>query len=348
MSEALAVVRVGCCSPIGLDSRQTAASIRAGITRKRETFVLDHELEPVVMGHLANAYLPPIAAGLRKCVRASPLEPRMLRLATRAIQEALSNEFAGAELPLYLATPRPLPDYAFLSEQFIPMLAVQAERRFALGSSRAFADGRSGMFTAIAAARDELLVPGHAEFVLVGGVDSHLDHERIAALELAGRLRTAGPQDAFTPGEAAAFFVLASAATCRRRGITPVAWITALALEEPLEPRRVTLAAACSAVLDQPRGEGQLIRLVMAGLNGESSSANAWGVAFVRNREHFAEPLRIEHPAEYVGDCGAALAPLMLGTATRFMQAGIAPGPTLIWACADAGRCGALLLYPGS
>ena len=91
---------------------------------------------------------------------------------------------------------------------------------------------------------------------------------------------------------------------------------------------------------------------MLAGLNGESSSANAWGVAFVRNREYFIQPpgsapLRIEHPAEYVGDCGAALAPLMLAAATRFMQAGVAAGPTLVWACADAGRCGALLLYPG-
>ncbi|PRQ09206.1 beta-ketoacyl synthase N-terminal-like domain-containing protein [Enhygromyxa salina] len=347
MTEALAVVRVGVCSPIGLDTRQTAASIRAGITRKRETWVLDGELEPVVMGHLDDTHLPPIAPSLRKCVRASPLEPRLLRLATRAIQEALSHEFTKVELPLYLATPRPLPGYAFLSEQFIPMLGVQTERRLTSSASRMFADGRAGMFTAIAAARDQLLIPGHAEFVLVGGVDSHLDHERIAALERDGRLRTSGPQDAFTPGEAAACLVLATAATCRRRGLTPLAWITALALAEPCEPRRTTLATACSAVLDQPRGEGQLVHLVMAGLNGESSSANAWGVAFVRNREHFAEPLWIEHPAEYVGDCGAALAPLMLGTATRFMQAGVATGPTLVWACSDPGRCGALLLYPG-
>ncbi|KIG17553.1 3-oxoacyl-(acyl-carrier-protein) synthase [Enhygromyxa salina] len=345
MTEALAVVRVGVCSPIGLDTRQTAASIRAGITRKRETWVLDGELEPVVMGHLANAYLPPIAQALRKCVRASPLEPRLLRLATRAIHEALSREFANVELPAFLAVPRPLPGYAFLSEQFLPMLAVQTERRLALTSSRLFPDGRAGMFTAITAARDQLLIPGHAEFVLVGGVDSHLDHERIAALERDGRLRTRGPQDAFTPGEAAACFVLATAATCQRRGLTPLAWITAVSLAAPCEPRRTTLATACSRVLDPPRGEGQLVNLVMAGLNGESRSANAWGVAFVRNREHFAEPLRIEHPAEYVGDCGAALAPLMLGVAPRFMQAGIAPGPTLVWACSDPGHCGALLLY---
>jgi 3-oxoacyl-[acyl-carrier-protein] synthase-1 len=347
VSEALAVLRAGVCCPVGLDARETAASIRAGVTRKRESVLLDGRLEPVIMGHLADRYLPPLVPALRKRVRVSPLEPRLLRLGTRPLQEALANEYAAVEAPLYLATPRPLPDYPFLSAQFGAMLGVQAERKLALETSRTFAEGRTGLFAALLAARDELLAPGRAEFVLVGGVDSHLDDERIAELETAGRLRTTGPQDAFTPGEAAAFVVLATAQTCRRHGLAPQAWITAVELLAPTQPPRTTLATACAAVLGR-LGDSDRVRLVMAGLNGESRSARAWGIARLRGRAHLADELRVEHPAEYVGDCGAALAPMMLVTATRYLRAGMAQGPALVWACADTDHAGALLLHPAT
>jgi 3-oxoacyl-[acyl-carrier-protein] synthase-1 len=355
MSQALAVVRIGACCSVGLDAAQTAASLRARISRKRETPLLDGDMQPVVMGHLDNEHLPALAQSLRKHRRASPIEPRMLRLASGPLREVLSAEFSGAVLPLLIATPPPLPDYPFVSDEFVAFLGEQAERRLTLETSRTLPVGHTGMFAAIMAARDELLGPRRAEFVIVGGVDSYLEDERIAALERAGRLRTRGPQDAFTPGEAAGFMVLTTEASCRHRGITPLAWITHLALTGPSDRLDASLAQACASVLDTARGStgsaspdaASPIPLVMAGLGGESHTAKAWGVTHVRNREHFAAPLRVEHPAEFIGDCGAALAPIMMTTAILHMRAGTAPGPALVWACSDSGQAGALLVYPG-
>jgi 3-oxoacyl-[acyl-carrier-protein] synthase-1 len=351
MSQPLAIVRVGACCSVGLDAAQTAASLRARISRKRETQLLDGDMQPVLMGHLDDEHLPPLAQSLRKRRRASPIEPRMLRLAAGPLREVLSAEFSGTMLPLLLATPPPLPDYPFVSDEFVAFLGEQAERKLILESSRTLPDGHTGLFAAILAARDELLGPRRAEFVIVGGVDSYLEDERIAALERAGRLRTRGPQDAFTPGEAAGFMVLTTEASCRHRGITPLAWITQVALAGPSERLDASLSNACATVLDAARGSTPTppppIPLVMAGLGGESHTAKAWGVTHVRNREHFATPLRIEHPAESIGDCGAALAPIMMTTAILHMRAGIAPGPALVWACSDSGQAGALLLYAG-
>lgn len=349
MSQPLAVVRIGACCPVGLDAAQTAASLRARISRKRDTPLLDGNLQPVVMGYLDDEHLPPLAQSLRKRRRASPIEPRMLRLAGGPLREVLSAEFSGAVLPLLIATPPPLSDHPFVSNDFVAFLGEQAERTLVLESSRTLPDGHTGMFAALMAARDQLLGPRRAEFVIVGGVDSYLEDERIAALEHAGRLRTRGPQDAFTPGEAAGFIVLTTEASCRHRGITPLAWITHIALAGPGERLDASLAHACRSVLDAARGPDAAspIPLVMAGLGGESHTARAWGVTHVRNREHFATPLRIEHPAEWIGDCGAALAPIMITTAILHMRAGTAPGPALVWACSDSGQAGALLLYAG-
>lgn len=341
MSEPLAILRVGMCCSVGLDVIQTVSAIRAGVTRKTETRLFDRELEPVVMGHLHEQLLPRLGAWASGWAPSSLLEPRLLRLAGGPLREVLSKQLTGAVVPMFLAVPKPLEAQpSFVSPEFASLLAAQAKVKIDAGASRLIQGGEASFFSAIAAARDELLATGRAKFAIVGAVDSYLDRERIDALQDRGRLRTRGPQDALTPGEAAAFAVLATASVCRRHSLVPLAWITATGLSND------SLASACSTALACPRNEA--IRLVMAGLNGESKSAKQWGVALLRNREHFAEALAIEHPAEHVGDCGAALAPLMLGIAALHLRARVAAGPALLWASSDAGQHGALVLYAGA
>jgi len=86
------------------------------------------------------------------------------------------------------------------------------------------------------------------------------------------------------------------------------------------------------------------IELVMAGFTGESLHAKEWGVAHVRNRRGFAEGLRVEHSAEYMGDAGAALGPLMLGVAVVGMRDGSVRGPAMVWGSSDYEDRGALIV----
>jgi len=343
MSEALAVLRVGMTCPVGLDAPQTTAAIRAGVARKLETSMLDARLAPVILGHLADELLPPLDPSLAARGRLDPLEARMLRLASGPLRELLSKQFSGATLPVHLAAPQGL-----VSERFLPELARQAGVGIEPSASRVFAGGGASLFEAIIAARDQLLIPGRAKFVIVGGVDSYFDADRVEALERDGRLRTSGPQDALTPGEAAAFVLLSTHAVCRRHSLAPLAWITTVGLAMQTEQLLLGegLANAVSATL--AHGSPEPIRSVMAGLNGESKAAREWGVALLRNREHFAEPLRVQPPAELIGDAGAALAPVMLGAATLQLRARKLAGPTLVWARSDAGLRGALLLFAGA
>lgn len=348
MSEALAVLRIGVTSPVGLDGAQTASSIRAGVTRKFESPLLDRQFEPVVLGHLADELLVPLGPWARRVRAIDPLVERMLRLATLPLRELLAKQFEALSLPLYLAAPSPLAGRSWAAEQLLPALAQQAKRKLDLSASRVFAGGGASFFQALAAARDELLLPGRAKFVIVGGLDSYFDLDRVEALEYEGRLRTRGPQDAFTPGEAASFLLLSTHAVCRRLSLAPLAWITSVGLAAKTEQQLAGegLARAVSTALVE--GTRDPIRLVMAGLNGESKPAKEWGVAWLRNRERFAESVRVEHPAEYIGDAGAALAPLMLATATLLLRARMVAGPALVWARSDAGQYGASVLYSGA
>ena len=64
-----------------------------------------------------------------------------------------------------------------------------------------------------------------------------------------------------------------------------------------------------------------------------------WGVARLRNSERFADELRVEPPADCIGDSGAALGAIMLGLAALAIDQGHWPEPRPIWANEDPGLC---------
>jgi 3-oxoacyl-[acyl-carrier-protein] synthase-1 len=217
-------------------------------------------------------------------------------------------------------------------------------------TSRLFPLGHAGLFTAIKEAEAKVIAPGAAEFVVVGGLDSYFDEERLMQLELEQRLLTDGLQDAATPGEGAAFMLLASRNACRRYGLKPLAWISAVGVGmEPghrysVEPLHGNGLSGAVAQTFRERGNGaRPIRLVMAGITGETIHGKEWGIAYLRNRESFAETVRLEHSAEYTGDAGASLAPIMLAVVAQGLDARNLEGPALLWAASDQAERGALV-----
>lgn len=352
----MAILRAGAFCPVGLDVEQTASSILAGLPRKQETLFNSKTGEPIVLGHLPGDVLPPLASALEQ-LRAPPsrLVTRLLRLATPALQEILLAGLPhgiGALPPLLVACPQPPPgEPALVPGAFLGQLAHQAEVRVALEASQIFPLGHAGLFTAVQHAYAKVLAPRLAEFVVVGGVDSYFDAKRLTRLELEHRLLTEGLQDAFTPGEGAAFVLLASRGACLRYGLEPLAWIAAVGTAMEAGHRHAEaphrgdgLAAALHTLLRDLGDRAEPIRLVMAGLNGESFNAKEWGIACVRHRECLADPLRIEHPAEYTGDMGAALAPVMLAVTALELKASNLQGPALVWAASDQAERGALYM----
>lgn len=371
--EPLGIINIGIFSPVGLDAAQTSASIRAGVHGTREHAMVGGLRRPIVMGHMPEDVLPPLIAQVDAPeAELPPLQRRLMQLATPALHEVLAAQVVegatpgrreprypspllppglDALPPLLLAGPEPAPGQEEqITYPFLNRLVLQAGVSVDPSSSRGFETGHAGFFAALRYAQTDVFEAGRAELAVVGGVDSYLDGARIESLHQEGRLRTRGPQDAFTPGEAAAFCLVAPRQVCRRRNLEPIAWIDGVGVaQEPghrysQEPHRGDgLADAIAQVFGPPPSSFPPVSRVMAGLTGERLPAKEWGVAYLRNREHFAEALRIDHSAEYTGNAGAALAPLMLGVATSALRTATA-GPTLVWASSDRGQRGALLV----
>jgi 3-oxoacyl-[acyl-carrier-protein] synthase-1 len=351
------VVALGMVTPVGLCAAQTAASVRAGLGRFAESDFTDRQGEPVVMGRADGADLPALAAALEER-ELSPRHERMIRLGGTALAEAIGSALAEAgggraghrPPPLCLGLPEARPEVSYpVGAELLEMLALQAGCALQLKGSRVFPAGRSAGLVALDHALT-ILDRREASSVVVGAVDSYWDAGLLDALDAEGRLKTSKVSDGFIPGEGAAFVVLAPITSKSGSGKAQIA-----AIGQGHEPGHLYsdapyhgegLAGAIRAVFETapPAVSARRTASVYASLNGESHWAKEWGVSHIRSAERFAEPLRLEHPADCMGDPGAALGLIMLGLATISLRRARAEASALIWCSSDRGQRAAALV----
>ncbi|MFQ5503534.1 MAG: beta-ketoacyl synthase N-terminal-like domain-containing protein [Planctomycetota bacterium] len=336
---------IGMITPVGDCAAQTAASVRAGICRYRESSVYNKRFMPMTLALLPEDILAPphaelLAPGL------TSRQIHMLRLAGAALAEALETLPApGEPPPLFLAGPESREETPAVDESFLNHVATQAGCTLDLQASKVFVTGRAGGIEALSAAMDEL--DRGRKYALVGGVDSCRDLSMLAAWDREDRVLAPGVPDGFVPGEGACFLLLGSPKPTT--GNTPNVLIRSPGIaDEPghrysAEPhtgdgldRAIRLALQANGVAP--------IRTVLCSLNGESLGGREWGVAALRSASSFADPLRVEHPADCLGDIGAAFGPLLVGLAAVGVEGGYIQGPALVWCASDFEKRAALLV----
>lgn len=348
------ILRIGMVSSVGLSSEVTSAAVRAGIDRFQESAVLDRRRTPLAMALVATPDLPPLAPALAETVTTmTARQRRMLRLAGLALQDCVGEAvWPASGVPLLLGVPEGIPgaNLAPVGPRFLEHLVQQAGRPLDVGRSRVFCAGRAAALAALDEALCGLASRRYDE-VLVGGVDSCLDLQWLGALDQQDRLRAYGVHDGFTPGEGAAFLWLARAGTAAQRGAPALAHIDAAATaEEPGHryaediPYRGDGLDASFKRLFARSAPAVLIPTVYAGLNGESFPAKEWGVAYTRHKKRFLTDFTIEHPADCVGDTGAALGAMLAALAAMALHDGHRQGPCLVWCSSDLATRGAALV----
>jgi 3-oxoacyl-[acyl-carrier-protein] synthase I len=349
MRDVAAIVSVGMFTPVGLNARQTVASIRSGITRISEVPIYDQYFEKIMMGHLPDDVLPVLKEDFGTNI--AGLYKRLLQIAAPALREVTSGLHLSQSVPLFLAAPKPQNGFSLEKTPFFENLEGQTKAYIDVKASRLFPMGRAGFFLSLQKAIHECINATFTKYVIVGGVDSYFDMDVLFALEKEGRLLREGVYDGFRPGEGAAMMLLTTLKECRTYGLKPLAYICGVGQGQE-EGHRYSekpylgegLAQAFADLFSGTQDKLARIQTVFAGLNGENFNAKEWGVAYLRNRERFIEDFQIEHPAEFIGDAGAALAPIMTATAAVGLQKGFIKGPALVWASSDEAERGAACL----
>jgi len=361
------VTGVGAVTPVGLFARAACAALRAGIARigEIETAFVDGELMGGVRpvggrvpterfgeesapdewpGHERFGVPPPPSK--ERVVAPGP--ERLVELALPAAREAAAEAGLagrpGLRVGLYLgldSAEDPSPIVAALEHALDlsvdPVVPVRA--------------GRAAALCAAAAALDDLR-GGRAAVALVGGADSLIRGPVLERLADAGIVRSASAPQGIIPGEAAAFFCVETARGALARGARVLCRLLAAAVgQEPTagtrEPNRGEGLTAVVRAAWSGGGGGAAPPFVVCDLNGDRYRAMEWAMASVRTVGRVHGDMEIFHPADCIGDCGAASGALALVWAAVAFAKGYAPAErALVWGASDGAERAALLLAP--
>jgi len=339
---AIVVSGIGMSTPVGRHAVQACASVRAGITRFAEWPYFQVPSEDGAVGLTASFFQPDMLLG-SWCEKA-------YALSHQAIAEALFDarlydlERSPLRVGFFIATPSPerpgVEDEDL--ESFLGdvrdggLIAVTPAYREVIAQ-----DHVGG--TAVIAKAAQALKEQTIDIAVVGGIDSLLEDELLEQLLAEGRLKTPGQPSGLIPGEGAAFAVLERAGDLARRGGKARARLAAVTLgteSTPIGPEHGIHADGLTAVIRQTladSGDPREIRLVINDLNGERWRFLEWATVEVRCLAALPNGWRLEHPADVLGDIGAAFSPSALCIAVRAMARGYAGGKGVLVTAASFG-----------
>ncbi len=343
------VISIGMVTPLGLSSEQTTASVGAGLSSFEETTMLDKDRQPFIMSTLPTETLPQLNGALSKEVDVTHREARMLQLASVALEGA-SIPLKGNKPAMCVGLPEMNTTRPINSELWLQRLHKLFPNSFDLSISQSSASGRSDGLCAVNKGI-ELLQQGKVRFVFTGGVDTYFDPFILGQLDTEGRINSERNMDAFIPGEGACFLLLCTNETALAEGYEIFGTIKGCAVgtepghmysQEPYlgEGLSDTLNLLFDTIAESPKS----IETVFSSMNGENFFAKEWGVAFIRHQNRISHDYRMEHPADCIGDTGAASGPIMIGMALNRMNNKTIQGPVLVYASSDSAQRSACLL----
>ncbi len=322
------IAKTSMLTPLGSDSTTTMAAICAGISAYAASHRLNQHGNPMTMGEVPPAALPELksAPETKPELNMSKIkgrDQRMIRLASKALTELLSELNITSHIPLFLATPESTRHYSHkLTAHFVAQLAYQTNLPLSTTNSKLFAEGRAGGIHALQAATQYIQQGG--AFAVVGGVDSFHDALLLGLLDQDNRVLAQDISDGFAPSEAASFLLLVSEKhKSRFKNANSIINMPATAQEpghrysdEPMMGEGLSHAFKAAA----QTLPNNAIQTVYASFNGESFHTKEFGIAMTRNHAKMHDDVTVEHPGDCLGDIGAAFAPILCALAARNLK----------------------------
>lgn len=292
------ITRTGLITSLGNDSPSTCAAIRCGIDNVRETRFSDS------VGEWINA-------GLVERHDSKRGGRRLLALAAEAISECLTcGPLLNCErVPLILCLPeknRPgrliADDDAFFRD-LQQLLGVEFSR-----SSRVLTHGHVSVATALQHAQRLLAASPDIDHVIVAGADSLISAAALNHFERQNRLMTSQHSDGFIPAEAGAALVIE-----REGGEEHALYCHGVGFATEPSPilsgkpmRAEGLTQAILAALADAGSTMWHMAYRMTDISGEQYHFKEAALALTRSLHQRREEFDVLHPADCVGETGAA------------------------------------------
>lgn len=343
----LYIAGMGMITPVGANTAMTAAAVRAGVSGYTASDYYAKNGEPITMATIPLDALHGMDADI---VKGNPYNLRMnciTRAAIQAIREACAQAAVRQPMPLLIAMPEGQVDSRHISVM-LGNLEKNCQPWVKTSNCRRYHTGRAAGMEALGFVF-RYMADSQDDYFLVGGSDSHRDYNCLYPHDEAGRLLTSKTRDGFAPGEAAGFLLLT------RRP------------DQALVKNGHCITIAAPGLADEPghlssnepyRGEGldrafkqalvgmpaASISAIYSSMNGENHWAKEYGVAYTRSKKYFRDAIAIEHPADSLGDIGAATAPVLIALAAENLWNNRTATSYLIYSSSDSAKRGAVVV----
>ncbi len=338
----VSIMASGMVTSVGLTAPSTCAAIRCGINNFQETKFMDQTGEWIAGGEV-------------------PLEhpwrgrTKLLKMAVSAIDECLEKLRAADKDPSFFTK---IPLLICVAEKNRPGRFYQLEKHLIEDiqehlkiqfhkTSAIIASGRVGGAIAIDRAI-KLLHSGTVPFCMICGTDTYLTGETIDTFEQKDRILTEQNSDGFIPGEAAGAVLLAPGHTIQSATqIIGVGFGQENAFLDSEKPLRAQ--GLVQAIQDASNQSGLTINDLdfrITDANGMQYGFKEATLAMTRTLRKRKKEFDIWHPAECIGEVGAAALPIILGVADAATKKNYAPGKNVLVHCGnyDEGQRSALFI----
>jgi 3-oxoacyl-[acyl-carrier-protein] synthase-1 len=322
MSTPLAILNTGLVTSVGLSAPTSCAAIRAKVTNPSETCFIG-------------------AGGDRIVAHAVPLEKpwrglaKLAHMAAMAAEESLADvpksEWSRVPLLLCVAESERPGRMDGLDDRLFAEIQQLLGTRFAAGSA-IVPHGRAAAAMALSQART-LVQNRKADHVLIVAADSLLSWPTLSHYERQDRLLTPRNSNGFMPGEGAGAILIGEQQLA-------VNGLTCLGLAFGVESARVDsevplrahgLAGAVKAALVEAGRHIDDVACRVTDLSGEQYYFKEATLALSRTLRQRRENLELWHPAESVGETGAASGAICIALAHEAaMKRYLPPGHTVL------------------
>ncbi len=338
----LAIVDSGMVTGVGLTSAASCAAIRCAIDNFQETRFIDKGGEWIMGCEV------PLEGPWRGKVK-------LIKMLSTALSELLEKhpKLNAEDVPLLLCLSEHERQGRVIDDDnsFFISLLEEMDIEFH-EKSRVIAQGRVSVSVALARAR-ELIYKRTVSQVIIAGVDGLLVGPGLSFYEDNERLLTSQNSDGFIPGEAAAAILVSlpvadgeSHLICTGLGFG----VEQSTIDSDLPLRADGFVKAINDVTIDAGCDIGDVDFQIASVSGEQYWFKEASLSVLRTLRVRKEEFDIWHPADCIGEVGAAIGPVMLSVAITAVTKGYAPGKNIIcyFSNDDGKRAATILGYQES
>jgi 3-oxoacyl-[acyl-carrier-protein] synthase-1 len=278
---------------------------------------------------------------------------KLAKMAAKAIAECLEDiprkECTGIPLLLCVAEPERPGRLEGLDDQLLLDIQQELDARFA-PESAIVAHGHISVAIALAQAR-KLIHEGNAQHVLIAAADSLVTWPTLSFYEREARLLIARNSNGFVPGEAGGALLVGRPSGNGELLCSGIGFGVEQAHIDTGEPLRAEgLTLAIKGALTDAVCEMHDLDYRITDLSGEQYYFKEAALALSRTLRKRKEEFDIWHPAECIGESGAAAGIAVLAVASAACRKAYSAGPNILAHMAnDAGqRAAAVLNFRGA